>query len=556
MLQRAAIEKIVPILRKNARRALKMKVAGFPAPYFCSFLLKDTHTFETSAGSGSIYKKKNDRNRSVFCDLRVGTYRYDQTSEGGLKDNNEESESYNYTSVPIDDLDYDGLNVALWRLTETKFREAAAEFSHKEALRISKVDQNSSIASFTSQKPSRHVRYESPERVDEGKWAKFCKDVSNWISELQHIFENSVEFDATQESSVYVSTEGSVIVQHRQIYTLACTIRHLSRDGSQISQDLVYNCASQKELPNLRRFRKAILDCYDKVLKLRKAEKIHSFSGPVLLYPKPAGLLFHEAIGHRLEGSRLLSTGEGQTFKGQVGKKVLNVDVTIKDNPKMKSFDGVKCIGSYDFDDEGSPGSSALLVEHGLLKNFLSTRGALARRGFIPNGHARNKSYERPISRMSVFHVEGRHAYSLDQLKEMLIREIRKQKKPFGLVVYETMGGETDTSSYDFQAFSGEISFATLLYPDGREVVVRGVNFVGTPLQALNSIIAVGKELEIENHYCGAESGFIPVTTISPAMLLKSLELQAKDEELVTQHILPKPKRSEKKSRKNRKKSF
>ncbi len=552
MLQRSSIEKLVPILKKNARRALRMKVPGFPSPYYCSFLLKDIHTFETSAGSGSIYKKKSDRTRHVYCDLRVGSYRYDQITEGGLGDNSEEIESFNYTTAPIDDSCYDGLNVALWRLSETKYREAVSDYNHKEALRVSLVDQNSSFNSYIQFKSTKSARYETPERVDEGRWAKFCKEISSWIAELPYIFDNSVEFETQQQTSVLVSTEGSVIVQNRQIFTLSASIRNLNKDGSQISQDIVINTAAQKELPNIRRFKKMILEKYENLLKLTKAEKIHSFSGPVLLYPKPAGLLFHEAIGHRLEGSRLLSNGEGQTFKGQIGKRILNVDLTIRDNPKLKSFNGTRCIGAYDFDDEGAPGQNVLLIENGILKNFLSTRAALSKKGFVPNGHARNKTFERPVSRMAVFSIEGRQTYSMDQLKEMLIREIRRQKKPFGMIVYETMGGETETSSYDFQAFYGEVAYATLLFPDGKEIVIRGVNFVGTPLQALNNIMAVGKEIEIENHYCGAESGFIPVTTISPAVLLKSLELQAKDEELVTQHILPKPKKSRRKSRKRR----
>lgn len=554
MLPKSAIEKLVPILRKNAKRALRMRVPGFPAPYFCSFLLRDTNTFETSAGSGSTYKKRSDRTRDVYCDLRVGSYRYDQTTEGGIQDNSEETESFDYVSVPIDDASYDGLHVALWRLSECKYREAVSDFNHKEALRVSLVDQNSSCASFIQLKPARYYKHEAPESVDETRWSNYCKLISQWISGLPHIFDNSVEFEANQETSLFVSTESSVIVQHRQIFTLSAEIRNLNKDGSQISQDVVINVATQRELPNIRQLKSLILEKYEKLLELTKAEKIHSFSGPILLYPKPAGLLFHEAIGHRLEGSRLLSSGEGQTFKGQIGKRILNVDLTIRDNPKMKSFRGTRCVGAYDFDDEGASGQNVLLIENGILKNFLSTRAALTKKGFVPNGHARNGKFERPISRMSVFSIEGRQTFSMDQLKEMLIREIRRQKKPFGLIVYDTMGGETETSSYDFQAFYGEVSYATLLFPDGKEVVVRGVNFVGTPLQALNNIIAVGRELEIENHFCGAESGFIPVTTISPGILLKSLELQAKDEELVTQHILPKPKRSDRKRPKRTKK--
>lgn len=544
MLQRGAVQKIIPILKKNARRALKMRVPGFPNPYYCSFLLKDIHSFSTSSGSGSVYKRSYDEQRIVFNDLRVGTYRYDQVTDGGLADNSVEAESYNYTKVPIDDSNYDGLSLALWRLSETKYREAVSDFNHKNALRLSLVDQNSDLHSFVPLKPHRKIRYETPEKVDGRRWESFCKGVSGWLSSLPGVFDSTVDFESEQITSIFVSSEGATIVQHKQVFTLSAEIRHLHKDGSQLSQDIVVNVASQKELPTLRQFKKLLLEKHDKLQSLIKAEKIHSFSGPVLLYPKPAGLLFHEAIGHRLEGCRLLSNGEGQTFKGQIGKRILPVDITIKDNPRLFKFNGIKCTGAYEYDDEGSPGQNTVLIEKGVLKNFLSTRSALQKKNFIPNGHARNHGFERPISRMAVFSIEGGRTYSDQQLREMMIREIQKQKKPFGLIVYETSGGETDTSSYNFQAFSGEIAYATILFPDGKEVIIRGVNFVSTPLQALSNVLAIGRDQEVENHFCGAESGFIPVTTISPSILLKSLELQAKDEALVTQHILPKPKRS------------
>jgi len=83
---------------------------------------------------------------------------------------------------------------------------------------------------------------------------------------------------------------------------------------------------------------------------------------------------------------------------------------------------------------------------------------------------------------------------------------------------------------------------------------VRGVNFVGTPLQSLGNIVAVGDSPELDNGFCGAESGLIPISTIAPAVLLSNLELQGKDEELVTPHILQRPKSlRRRKTLKNRK---
>ncbi|MDC0358118.1 TldD/PmbA family protein [Oligoflexia bacterium] len=541
MLVKKNIDSIIPILKKDSRRALGMKVPGFPRPYFCSFLLRDIHWFNTWASSGSTYRRRSDHTRSVYCDIRVGSYKYDQVTEGGLMDNDDEQESYSHVRVPIDDRVYTGLRIGLWRLSESKFREALSDYSSRKASGLSTIDSNKKLPSFTRVRPTVSVKYARPERVDEEKWVRFCKNASKWMSELPKASGNWVEFDASQATRILVNTERTVIVQHSLIFSLTATFRSLTGDGSHIEQDLIFNCASQKELPDMKTFKRLALRKYERLLDLMHSRKIHSFSGPVLLYPKPAGLLFHEAIGHRLEGSRLLSSGEGQTFKGQIGKRVIGVDVSIRDDPTLKKFRGQRCIGAYEYDDEGVPAQDTLLVEDGFLREFLTTRSAINSRGFASNGHARNAKFQRPISRMAVTIVEGRETYSMDELKELLIKEIQEQKKPFGMIVYQTSGGETETTSFDFQAFNGDISYATLVYPDGREVDVRGVDFVGTPLQAMNNVIAVGDEQVLENGYCGAESGFIPISTISPAILLRNLELQAKDEELVTQYILARP---------------
>lgn len=543
MIPRSVIDRIVPALRKDIKRALKMKVRGFPRPYYCSLLLRDTNWFNTWASSGSTYRKRSDHTRNVYCDIRVGSYRYDQTADGGLSDNDEDRESASLVTVPIDDRDYSGLRLAIWRLTEAKFREALSDYNQKEASRISKVDPSHRLQSFRKNKRVRYYSKMNPETIDEEKWARFCKRASKWMSSLKHVTQSWVEFDASQETRIFVNTEGSTIVQHQQVFSLSATFRKLSEEGSHIEQELVFNCARQMELPDYQKFKKLALHKYQQFVKLIKAKNIHAFSGPVLLCPLPSGLLFHEAIGHRLEGSRLLSSGEGGTFKGQIGKQVVTLPINIRDNPRLKEFKNERCIGAYEYDDEGTPSRSALLVEKGILKDFLNTRSQLPYKTYAPNGHARNKKFQRPISRMGVTIIEAsKNALSFERLKELLIAEINKQKKPFGMIVYETSGGETETQSYDFQAFSGEISYATLVYPDGKEEPVRGVNFVGTPLQALNNIIAVGDQQVLDNGYCGAESGFITVSTISPAILLKNLELQAKEEELVTQYILPKPK--------------
>jgi TldD protein len=542
MLSRSTVQKLIPILRRDARRALKMSVPGFPKPYYCSFLLRDAHWFNTWASSGSMCRHLTDRTRNVYCDLRVGSYEYDQVSDGGIREGDDELESSNHCSVPIDDKDYDGLRINLWRLLESKFREALHEYNLKEASRISTPDPNNGLKSFSRTQKTSHKDYSRLTEIDQEKWIKFCKKASIWLSELPSLSGSWVEVETTQETRVFVSTEGSVIVQNSQVFSLTANLHRLTKEGSRLEQELVINCAKEGEIPSFATFKKLALEKYQQLMRVSRAKKIHAFSGPVLLYPGPAGLLFHEVVGHRLEGSRLLASGEGQTFRGQEGKQIFNLPITVRDNPTIKEFDGQQCIGSYSYDDEGVAAQDAILIENGVLKGFLTTRSAINKGRYRSNGHARTKQHQRPISRMAVTVVEAQNGQTMDRLRARLLQEIKRQKKPFGVIVYETNGGETDTTTYDFQAFAGEIAFATLLYPNGREVCVRGVNFVGTPLQALNNIVAVGDDPQLDNGFCGAESGMIPISTISPAVLLSNLELQGKDEELVTPHILQRPK--------------
>lgn len=541
MLPRKTIDKLISILQLDIKRGRKMRLPGFPKTYYCSFLLRDTQWFNTWARGGSIVRRRADHTRNIFCDVRVGSYKYDQVMNGGLDDNNEEIESFNHVSVPIDDTDYDGLRLGIWRLLEAKYREAVADYMTRKNKSLSSIDQNQHLHSFTELPSYRHIDHKHPENIDEEYWVKYCKEASRWISSLKGVTGGWVEFDATHVTKIFVSSEGSVIVQTHQVYQLIATIRNMTREGANPEQDLVLNVGSQKELPDLRTFKKLLREQHKKLISISRTKKIHAFSGPALLHPVPAGILLHEALGHRLEGSRLLSSYEGKTFEGQFGKKILEVPLTIRDNPTQKRYKGHNCIGAYAFDDEGCPAQDTLLVEDGILKDALSTRAPFIKKGFKPNGHARSKKHERPISRMAVLLAEGKDPLPLTELKKRLIEEIKRQNKPYGIIIYETSGGETGTTRHEFQGFQGEITYATIIYPNGKEVVVTGIDFVGTPLQALNNIIAVGDDQEVNNGYCGAESGFIPITTISPALLLSNLELQARPTELAAPNILPRP---------------
>jgi hypothetical protein len=79
------------------------------------------------------------------------------------------------------------------------------------------------------------------------------------------------------------------------------------------------------------------------------------------------------------------------------------------------------------------------------------------------------------------------------------------------------------------------------VYPDGREELVRGVDLIGTPLTTFGKIITGDDHIEVFNGLCGAESGFVPVSASSPAILVSQIEVQKKEKSQELAPFLPPP---------------
>jgi hypothetical protein len=130
--------------------------------------------------------------------------------------------------------------------------------------------------------------------------------------------------------------------------------------------------------------------------------------------------------------------------------------------------------------------------------------------------------------------VESSNTLNAKKLKAMLIAEAKKQGKPYGLIIRHIYGGDTNTQASgpnsgrdNYQAFKAT---PVLVYAvdvrTGKERLVRGVEVVGTPLASLEKVIAAGNDAEAFNGVCGAESGWVPVSIISPSILTAQVELQ------------------------------
>jgi predicted Zn-dependent protease len=224
-----------------------------------------------------------------------------------------------------------------------------------------------------------------------------------------------------------------------------------------------------------------------------------------------------------------------------VGSKVLPDFLSVLFDPTRRKINGIDLNGWYDYDNEGVKGQPVLAVDKGVLRTFLMSRSPI--KGVDhSNGHGRRQPGREPESRQSNLIVESSNAVSEAKLRQMLIDEVKKQGKPYGLYFQDITGGFTTTERNGLQAFKVIPVIVYRVYPDGRpDELVRGADIVGTPLASFGKILATSDKTDVFNGYCGAESGYVPVSAVSPAILVSEIEIEKKAKSNDRPPLLPEP---------------
>lgn len=524
---------------ERARKDLKLR--DHEAPYFLSYSVRGLTTEEVGAKYGAIFLDNERHERRLQADVRVGSYQFDNTGNAEMFDFDGADSGYSAgREAPLDG-DPAALKNALWLLTDEVYKKSLSAYLKKKGKEVYRPDDPDQPASFSREDAHVEVGPVLGHAFDKESWKREVRFQSARLKAHPELFDSQIRVSVDHEEREFASTEGTRLVTEKVIYGLHVQAWARAPDGMLLENSRDYYGALDSELPRGDLLGQRVDSMVEELLALRAAPVLDPYTGPALLAPEAAGVLFHEAVGHRLEGERQNDDKDGHTFKNQVGKPILPFFLTITDDPTRARVGDTPLNGIYGFDDQGVPGQKALLVEKGVLRSFLMSRAPVV--GFIhSNGHGRSSPGREPVARMSNLIVESSRALSPEKLKEALIAEAVRQEKPFGLLIRDVTGGNTDTSGYAYQAFKGQ---PRLVYKvdakTGKETLVRGVEIVGTPLTSMNKIIATGDDSRVFNGYCGAESGYVPVSTVAPTVLISEIELQRTRKDTGRPPILPSP---------------
>lgn len=241
----------------------------------------------------------------------------------------------------------------------------------------------------------------------------------------------------------------------------------------------------------------------DSAGKMLYANFIESGSYPVIMANEFGGVIFHEACGHLLETTQI----ERKTtpFMDKKGEKIAHENLTAWDEGVSPN-----AFGTIDMDDEGMPAQRTLLIENGILKNFISDRAGAMRTGNPRTGSGRRQGYTfAPASRMRNTYIAPGE-FSMEDLFNSVDRGIYCKKMGGGSV------GPT-----------GEFNFAVdeaYLIEHGQVTQpLKGATLIGEATEIMNKISMSSQDLGLAAGFCGSVSGSIYVTVGQPHLKVDNI---------------------------------
>ncbi len=509
------------------------------APYFLGYRVTDERRWNLTARYGQVARRSEEQRRTLDVSARVGSPALD--SEHALKGDFVAGTNFHIgRRLPVDG-DPVALRTEIWAATNTEIRNAQERWLHVLANQTVKVDDVDDSADFSEEPPVRALGFQPPLVVDLAAWEPALRRASALLDGHPDVHQSYAAISGLEQITYVVTSEGTRVREPYTSLRLVLGASSTAEDGGEVQLSKWEVVLDPEHAPDPSELDGWAVDLRRQMIEQREAELGQPYSGPVLLRGKAAGVFVHEVLGHRSEGHRIKDEDEGHTFRDKVGERILPASISIVDDPTLATYGGQDLAGHYAFDDEGVPAERTVLVRDGVFRGFLMGRTPIE--GFPrSNGHGRAQPGRLPVSRMGNTILETSRPVREARLRRQLQQELRRQGREWGLLVDEIDGGFTMTGRVMPNAFNVRAVVAAKVFADGRpDEPVRGVDLVGTPQIALANVLAAGDDPKVFNGMCGAESGSVPVSAVSPSLLLRTLEVQKKEKGAERPPLLPKP---------------
>jgi TldD protein len=528
---------LVDILTGELNREFAiLKTQASPPAYYMAYEATEQQADSAVATLGGLLHQSHSHSRGVDTTIRIGTPLFDnfhpyRGTRGFFT---------NFTALTLDN-NANQIRRALWAESDRVYKAGARRLLELQTDEQLLAQEKNEDADFSLETPQKFSRVPPACPLDMNVWSAKLRHWSAEFKKHPDILASAVGFQSLHEIKTFVNTEGSAIEQGRNLFRVEISAASIAPDGMQVSTMRTLEAAAPDHLPPDTEIATQVQKVAETVDALLKAPPAEPIVTPAILSGRAAGVFFHEIFGHPIEGHRQKDITEGQTYTKMIGQQVMPSFLSVEFDPTRATWNGTDLIGHYDYDDEGVKARPVVVVDKGILKTFLLSRSPVGEFTHS-NGHGRRQPSYEVVARQSNLIVHSTHQVSDAELRKQLIDEVKRQGKPYGLYFEEVASGYTTTSRAGLQAFSVVPLVVYRVYPDGRpDELIRGVDIVGTRLASFQKILATSERAEVFNGFCGAESGTVPVSAVSPAILFSEIETQKKENAQQKLPLLPRP---------------
>lgn len=510
-----------------------------PPPYYLSYTVReiDDSTLSSCLGAPSVF----DHSRERFLTPVVKVGNYDLDSSFPLSTRPDPS-----VHLPIDD-NYAAVRRGVWLDTDREYKYAVRMLEWKKAYLAANNVANR-LTDFTHEKPVVAVEALTPLVYDEKKWTVDIPKLSAVFKNYPGLQKSKVTFVARAVHRWYVNSEGSRVRETRPFYAVRIWASAQSADGMPVEDSDLIASPQESTLPDFEMLKQRTEALAKRVSDVRSAPKAEEYWGPVLFEDQAAAEIFATVMAPNFGfAEEYIGTEDFvNPLKNRLGRKVLNKELTLFDDPSCRDKDGNLLIGTYKYDDDGMPAQKVCLVENGMLKGFVQSR--------IPTRHC-DKSNGHSMRGHGVF-SNLELSSSKTMTKDELMAQLSELGKDAGLdyvLVVSRMKDDYDLPSSSTKDGYNDGSFVTpshsikpddpiivekLYLKDGHRELVRGLEFTYVSLRSFRDIQAVGNDAK---PYTISHDDGVIRSFITPSYVIGELEMTPVTPEHAAPPILPSP---------------
>jgi hypothetical protein len=535
-------------MKDELKRSGELVRLGLDPPYYMEYRTEDTVSHGISASLGALVDSADSAYRVPSVRVRVGNYNFDNT-------NHVYSEAYvgsRYDSerLSLED-NYLAFREVFWLATDRAFKTAEDAIARKRSS-LKNMSLPDALPDFSKAPPAQLILPIERKPFALEAWKKEIVKVSAVFGAYPQVLLSGVELQTSQSTNYIVNTEGTTLRIPEDLASIHVVARGLAADGTNVIDMQIFPAFEADGLPGEEELTRVSKELAQHVTALSQAPAGEAYDGPVLFEAPAAAQMFGQLLGDNLKLPRKPISDPGRVprlvsseLENRVGSHILPEWIDVVDDSAQTKFGGHTLLGHYQYDVEGVAPQPVTLVEKGVLKAFLLTRTPVLKDFSGSNGHARFSGlFGGQAPGFGNLFIRASQTTPAASMKQKLIDLCKERNKPYGILIRKL-----DFPSAGHQLAAGsshavtEPLLAYRVYPDGREELVRSLEFHGISTRSLKDIVAASDENYVFDliDYNLQGSFITTASVIAPGVLFDELELSLVEEETPKPPIVPPP---------------